>query len=283
LKLKPEMFASGLIKSTVLKGENSIIVPKSAVMWTGKRSVVYVKSNSDVGLSFMMREVTLGPSLGDSYIIEEGLEEGEEIATHGTFSIDAAAQLAGKPSMMSPEGGVVMTGHNHGAGSSMEMDHSDHTEDIKSRTTSKDAKMSLSALIDSYLSLKEALVKDDFDESVNQAKKLKVVLKGIPMTLFEGAAHQFWMQEGMPLRGLVDDITNADDIAEARKPFKPLSMHMISLAKAFEPFEEALFIQHCPMADDFKGADWLSTEENILNPYYGESMLTCGEVIEQIK
>lgn len=283
LKLKPEMFASGLIKSTVLTGENSIIVPKSAVMWTGKRSVVYVKSKSDVGLSFMMREVTLGPSLGDSYIIEEGLEEGEEIATHGTFSIDAAAQLAGKPSMMSPEGGVVMKGHNHGAGSSMEVDHGDHAVEIISLTISKDAKMSLSTLFDSYLSLKDALVDDDFEKSVIEARKLKDVLKGISMSLFEGDAHQFWMQEGMPLTGLVDDITNADDISVARNHFKPLSMHMISLAKAFDPFEEALFIQHCPMADDFKGADWLSTEENILNPYYGESMLTCGEVIEQIK
>jgi hypothetical protein len=60
------------------------------------------------------------------------------------------------------------------------------------------------------------------------------------MSLFEGDAHQFWMREGIPLTGLVDDITNADDIAEARKPFKSLSMHMISLAKAFDPFEEAL-------------------------------------------
>ena len=112
--LKPEMFASGEVKAQLGKTSDQITVPKSAVMWTGKRSVVYVKLFSDQGLHFKMREVTLGPALGDDYIIKKGLEPGEEIAVNGTFSIDAAAQLAGKPSMMSPEGGAAMTGHNHG-------------------------------------------------------------------------------------------------------------------------------------------------------------------------
>jgi membrane fusion protein, copper/silver efflux system len=114
LKLKPEMFVTGTVAATLPDRSESIAVPKSAVMWTGKRSLVYVRSDTDQGVSFVMREVTLGPALGDSYIIESGLQEGEEIAVSGTFSIDAAAQLAGKPSMMSPEGGPVMTGHDHG-------------------------------------------------------------------------------------------------------------------------------------------------------------------------
>jgi Cu(I)/Ag(I) efflux system membrane fusion protein len=116
-KLKPEMFATGLVEAR-LPGKSELpVVPKTAVMWTGKRSVVYVKADTDKGVNFIMREVTLGPSLGDSYVIESGLEEGEEIAVNGTFSIDAAAQLAGKPSMMNPEGGVAMTGHDHGSDS----------------------------------------------------------------------------------------------------------------------------------------------------------------------
>ncbi len=115
MKLKPEMFASGVVEAKLPEKSDHIAVPKTAVMWTGKRSLVYVKSASEAGVSFMMREVVLGPALGDSYIIEEGLEEGEEIAASGTFSIDAAAQLAGKPSMMSPEGGKVHTGHDHGS------------------------------------------------------------------------------------------------------------------------------------------------------------------------
>jgi Cu(I)/Ag(I) efflux system membrane fusion protein len=98
-RLKPEMFATGIISSGLPAYQNQIIIPKSAVLWTGKRSVVYVKQDSDK-FAFKLREVELGPMLGESYVILDGLSEGEEIVTNGTFSVDAAAQLEGKPSMM---------------------------------------------------------------------------------------------------------------------------------------------------------------------------------------
>jgi Cu(I)/Ag(I) efflux system membrane fusion protein len=126
-KLKPEMFVSANIEVNLPSSSNAIVVPKSAVMWTGKRSVVYVKSTSSEQVSFVMRKVTLGPALGNSYVVEEGLEEGEEIAVNGTFSIDAAAQLAGKPSIMSPEGGAAITGHNHGS-KQTEDSHAQHEQ-----------------------------------------------------------------------------------------------------------------------------------------------------------
>jgi len=101
-RLKPEMFASGIVKNDIGKADSKeIVIPKSAVLWTGKRSVVYIKEAS----GFKMREVNLGPFLGDSYIVINGLETGEEIVSNGTFTIDAAVQLAGKPSMMNPEEG----------------------------------------------------------------------------------------------------------------------------------------------------------------------------------
>ena len=129
MRLKPDMFVLGTIESPIHNEKEALIVPKSAVMWTGERSVVYTKITNAKGISFMMKEVTLGPALGDSYVIKSGLEPGEEIATNGTFSIDAAAQLAGKPSMMNPEGGVVMTGHNHGGGNTPQnTDHSSHSK-----------------------------------------------------------------------------------------------------------------------------------------------------------
>jgi len=39
-----------------------------------------------------------------------------------------------------------------------------------------------------------------------------------------------------------------------------------------------VYVQHCPMAFDSKGADWLSDNSKIENPYFGGSMLECGEV-----
>ncbi|MCA1745796.1 MAG: efflux RND transporter periplasmic adaptor subunit, partial [Bacteroidales bacterium] len=81
-KLKPEMFASGIVKSKLSTDQSSLVVPKSAVMWTGKRSVVYVKSETDQGISFVMREVLLGADLGAAFVVASGLDAGEEIVTN---------------------------------------------------------------------------------------------------------------------------------------------------------------------------------------------------------
>lgn len=99
---KPQMLIAGNASASMRSYNGDIVVPKSAVLWTGKRSVVYVKDDSYEQPTFQMRQVTLGPSLPDGYVITDGLAEGEEIVTNGAFAVDASAQLAGKHSMMNP-------------------------------------------------------------------------------------------------------------------------------------------------------------------------------------
>lgn len=99
-KLKPEMFATGIVTSALEGYSDKLVIPRSSVLWTGKRSVVYVKQPSTDQLVFKMREIELGPLLGEAFIVMSGLSEGEEVVTSGAFSVDAAAQLEGKASMM---------------------------------------------------------------------------------------------------------------------------------------------------------------------------------------
>jgi Cu(I)/Ag(I) efflux system membrane fusion protein len=99
-KLKPEMFATGIVKANLEAYHDKMIIPRTAVLWTGKRSVVYVKQPGTDEPLFKMTEIELGPMLGNSYVVMSGLKEGEEIVTQGAFSVDASAQLEGKPSMM---------------------------------------------------------------------------------------------------------------------------------------------------------------------------------------
>jgi Cu(I)/Ag(I) efflux system membrane fusion protein len=99
-KLKPGMFATGIVSTVLGEYADKPVIPRSSVLWTGRRSVVYVRQSGSEDPVFRMREVVLGPELADGYVVIDGLEEGEEIVTSGTFSVDAAAQLAGKPSMM---------------------------------------------------------------------------------------------------------------------------------------------------------------------------------------
>jgi len=102
-KLKPEMFATGIVKANLNEFKDKMVIPRTAVLWTGKRSVVYVKQPGSDEPVFKIREIELGTMLGDSYVIMSGLNDGEEIVTQGAFSVDASAQLEGKPSMMNPQ------------------------------------------------------------------------------------------------------------------------------------------------------------------------------------
>jgi Cu(I)/Ag(I) efflux system membrane fusion protein len=124
-KLKPEMFVTGLVNANLRELQDKLVIPRSAVLWTGKRSVVYVKQPDSEEPVFKIREVELGPQLGNSYVVLDGLADGEEIVTQSAFSVDAAAQLEGKPSMMNPSGGkkassmpgMVMPGDDNSGGS----------------------------------------------------------------------------------------------------------------------------------------------------------------------
>lgn len=101
-QLKPEMFATGIVSADV-SSRHDLVIPRSAVLWTGKRSIVYIRQPGPEPV-FRMREIELGPMLGEDYVVKDGLTDGEEVVTQGAFSIDASAQLEGKPSMMnSPE------------------------------------------------------------------------------------------------------------------------------------------------------------------------------------
>ncbi|TRX49664.1 efflux RND transporter periplasmic adaptor subunit [Fulvivirga sp. M361] len=283
-KLKPEMFVSGTLKAQLPAQSDAVIIPKTAVMWTGKRSVVYVKETTGKGISFQMREVKLGAVLGESYLIEEGLEPGEEIAVNGTFSIDAAAQLAGKPSMMNPDGGPAMTGHNHGGSvSTSPQTNQSHEKSIKQVTISGEAKKTLQPLFTDYLKIKDALVNDNLEGAQKAAALFQKSLDKINMSLFKGDAHQVWMDYSSQAKQAVQHVVHFQDIKEMREAFQPLSIAMIGLAKAFDPIDEAMYVQHCPMADSNNGADWLSLSDEIKNPYFGASMLTCGEVTQELK
>lgn len=111
MNLKPEMYANAIIKAPLKQYNNDIVIPKSAVLWTGKRSIVYIKQVNTKSPVFMLREIELGPYLGDSYVVLSGIEDGDIIVTNGAFSIDASAQLEGKRSMMNAEGSRPVTGH----------------------------------------------------------------------------------------------------------------------------------------------------------------------------
>lgn len=277
---KPGMFVEGKIKGISSNKDLVITIPASAILWTGKRSLVYIKENPSQPV-FEMREITLGNKIGDNYEVLKGLNKGDEIVTNGTFTVDAAAQLQGKKSMMNKVGGKVMTGHEGHLGedttaaTTNNENHSDMNERVK---VSKEFQKQLKIVFNDYIKLKDALVKDASNNVVTASKKLVANLIKIDMKLLtEKEIHNHWMSLEKEIKASATTISKTSNIKEQRNHFKHLSSHLINALQLFG-VNEQVFVEFCPMADNNKGAYWLSLEEKIVNPYFGDAMLTCGSV-----
>jgi len=281
---KPGMFVEGKIKGTPSNKEDVLSIPSSAVLWTGERSVVYVKANPNEPV-FEMKEVVLGKQLGDNYEVLEGLNSGNEIVTNGTFSVDAAAQLLGKKSMMNKEGGKVMTGHEGHLGmedGSVSTDDKVGNTENERMSVSKAFQNQLKVVFNDYIQLKDDLVKDDSNNVVIASKKLIDDLTKVDMKLLsENDAHMRWMSLAKDIKRSSEAISNTTDIKIQRDHFKDLSSPLIEAVQLFG-VNEKVFVEFCPMANNDKGAYWLSKEEKILNPYFGDAMLSCGSVKQVI-
>lgn len=262
--LKPGVFITAELKSSKSEStqNQALMLPKSAVLWTGKRSVVYQQLENENGLYFKMKQVETGSSSSDVVEILSGLEEGDEVVTQGAFSIDSEAQLSDKPSMMNPDGGSSPTGHQHG---DMNMSNESSGSKINiSLETISEKTDEVKTLINDYAELKDALVQDDFETSKQKYKQVNSSLSKLNSNTFKGA-------------------NKVKDIDELRNIFIRLSEKVIAIAKTSNPTESAIYIQKCPMANQNEGANWLSFSKDIKNPYYGASMLKCGSVIDSIQ
>ena len=100
LELRPGMLARASIRIISEQQDGYPQVPRNAVLWTGKRSVVYIKKVINGVPNYQLKEIQIGEVRDDAYEVIMGLESGEEVVTNGVFTLDAAAQLQGVPSMM---------------------------------------------------------------------------------------------------------------------------------------------------------------------------------------
>ncbi|MDB9782802.1 efflux RND transporter periplasmic adaptor subunit [Winogradskyella sp.] len=281
--LKPGLFVEGKIKGITNSKEDVVLIPTSAVLWTGERSVVYIKTNPNEPV-FEMRAIVLGNQIGDNYAVFEGLNNGDEIVTNGTFTVDAAAQLQGKKSMMNTKDGKVMTGHEGHLGMEEALNTDVNNAIINERMeVSKDFQNQLKMVFNDYVKLKDALVKDDSNNGIVESKRLLVNLSKVDMKLLKDSkSHNHWMLLEKELKIAATSISKTSKIARQRAAFKSLSSNLTNAIEVFG-INEKVYHQFCPMADNNNGAYWLSKEENVINPYFGDAMLTCGEVKQVIE
>lgn len=258
--LKPGMFVTGKVEGTTANTESNLTIPASAVMWTGERSLVYIKTNPNEPV-FEMREVALGNRNGDMFTVASGLENGDEIVTNGTFTVDAAAQLQGKKSMM-----------NQSAQEEQEM----MAMELSLSTSFQEQFVKA---LPSYLELKDALVASNAEKVSAFAKATSEKMKAIPQKDLDKMLKSHLSKS----IEMLDAIASNSDLENQRSHFVVLNENLVAIAMNLEGVDDTLYVQKCPMANNNKGAVWLSTEKEIRNPYYGDAMLTCGSVIDSLK
>lgn len=152
-------------------------------------------------------------------------------------------------------------------------------KEIKSTITTEEVQDSkLKPVFDEYFAMKDALIKSDAKTTSAKAKDLLTAISAVKMDQLKTAEHNVWMKVLKKMTADTKAIASNQDLKKQRETFKTLSKSTYELIKASNP-AETVYYQYCPMAD----ANWLSKEKAVKNPYYGASMLTCGNVVETIK
>jgi hypothetical protein len=141
----------------------------------------------------------------------------------------------------------------------------------------------LAGVFNAYVSLKDAFVSSDASKVKAESSSVQAVLGKVDMKLLSGVAHNDWMNYQGGLVSSLQAIQASDDIEVQRQAFSDLTGNLYKSIKAYGLGGANAYYDFCPMAFDNQGAFWLSSEDKIQNPYFGDKMLTCGEVKEKLK
>jgi multidrug efflux pump subunit AcrA (membrane-fusion protein) len=252
--LRPGMFVEVTFSSEL--SADAVLVPDMAVLRSGERNTVFVALD---GGFFEPREVRLGArSEGGLYEVLEGLKAGERVVTSGQFMLDSESQLREaiqkmlKPTNASP----------------MAKPTASTTETPTPTSAAKPIADTLSSLAFASADAALALAKDDL--AVYQAQ-----LPALRDALAKHLASAPHSAHG-PLGGIKDGLSDHSDIKTARKAFAAFSSAVTDAVRSDNVITiPGLWAFECSMAK----ARWLQRDAETKNPFYGEGMLTCGEVI----
>ncbi len=264
-KLRPNMFAEAVVQGgNEATDAKTLAIPETAPLFTGRRSVVYVEVADSDTPTYDARVVRLGPKANKMYPVIAGLKEGERVVTHGAFTLDADLQIRGGDSMMATPDDRL----------------DGHFEEVVE--VPPEHKPHLAAVLTGYLALQEALSADQLDDAKNAAVALVEVAKA-----FKPSSPKPFQDTWTPLQthlvAHTRRMSRATSLEVARVAFIELSQQVASLLRIFgNQTNETIRLAFCPMAQDGDGAEWVQRADKIENPYFGESMYRCGDILDMV-
>jgi copper chaperone CopZ len=156
-------------------------------------------------------------------------------------------------------------------------DHSAHKMPMETQEVDQ-----MASVFDNYFAVKDALVETNGAVAAVKSNSLLTAIKAVNMNKLPMDVHMVWMKVFKELQESAEQIADSIDISSQRDQFIGLSKNMYALMKAAK-YEQPIYYQFCPMANGGKGANWLSKDNEVKNPYYGSQMLSCGKTVETIK
>ena len=175
---------------------------------------------------------------------------------NGTFTVDAAAQLEGKNSMMATT-----------------------TSGLKQKVSlPEDFQIGLKNLLPSYFNLKDALVSSKSDLASKKALIMTQEISKMNTPKLPPLA----FKKMDKIREIANLIAQNNDLEYQRNHFATLSNALTTMVSSLTSLDQKVYVQRCPMAKEYSGALWLSREQEVRNPYFGDSMLDCGSTIQEL-
>lgn len=266
--LRPGMFVD--VRFAAQLNASAVLVPDLAVLRSGEHNTVFIAKTDG---SFEPREIKLGVrSQGNFYEVLDGLAEGDRIVTSGQFMLDSESQLRDAIQKMlkstggagsAPAAAPVDSGRSNSAAVGME----------NASALPNEARTSLKLLAVATIDGGEALAADDF---ARYQKNLPAMRQALAAFL----AGSRYATHG-PLGKFKDALPDRDTIKAARRDFAYFSTAVADLVRENHLHHlEGFHIYQCPMAPGIGTGRWLQRSGELKNPFYGSSMLDCGEEID---
>ncbi|AHM59423.1 efflux transporter, RND family, MFP subunit [Flammeovirgaceae bacterium 311] len=258
----------------VPRQSSAISLPNDAVIRGQQGSHVWVQTGEG---TFQARAVELGEANFDSVAVRSGLAQGENVVISGAYLLysehvlkKGGEPVAGMPAAQAVE--LTQTPTDAFVEDNI-LDYSQQTPEA--------FKQQLNTVVQAYLSLKNALVTGNPEASSGAAASLATALNETNDGFLKDEAGTFWLEKKAFLLQHIKQNQALADIEAKRENFIYISQPLIKVVESFGA-PENLFVQFCPMANNDQGAYWLSSEPEIRNPYYGDAMLRCGEVVKEL-
>jgi hypothetical protein len=139
------------------------------------------------------------------------------------------------------------------------------------------------SLLNDYLAIKDALVESSAEGTSEAASQLLASIKGFSAGKdLPQDQQEYYNEQAEGMQDQLRNMVQATAVNKQRDHFAVVTKNIYQLSKAFNPGKEPVYYQYCPMAFNNNGGYWLSAQEEIRNPYFGDKMLKCGRVEETL-